>query len=153
MVSIVDGTFKIEKFSSKGGWTYVLFPHLEPNKKAPFGWRNVFGTIDNLVIENYNLQPFGNGQLFLPLNAQIRKSLKKDVGENVTIKLFETKLTIEDIAEIVNCFKTDEKAFSRWQKMSDANKSKTLHHIFRAKNEDEKAQRILAFIESNDLTP
>ena len=51
MVPIVDGTFMIEKFLSKGGWTYVLLPQLESNKNAPFGWRNVFGTIDNLFIE------------------------------------------------------------------------------------------------------
>ena len=148
MVPIVDGTFMIEKFLSKGGWTYVLLPQLESNKNAPFGWRNVFGTIDNLFIENYNLQPFGNGQLFLPLNAKVRKDIKKNVGENVKIKLYETILSNEDITKIINCFQANEQANIRWQKLSDANKSKTLHHIFRAKNEDEKAKRILAFIDN-----
>jgi hypothetical protein len=148
MVPLVDDIFRIEKFSCKGGWTYVLLPQLKVNKKEPFGWRNVYGNIDNLVIENYNLQPFGNGQLFLPLNAKIRKFLKKNVGENVKIKLYETMLSNEDITEIINCFQADEQAYIRWQKLTNTNKNKTLNHIFRAKNEDEKAKRILAFIDN-----
>jgi hypothetical protein len=155
MAILVDDTFVIEKFKGKGGWTYILFSNLRSNENAPFGWVNVYGTIDDFTIENYNLQPFGNGQLFLPLNAKLRKTIKKNVGDFVKIQLFETQLSVEEKADIIACFQADENVFTRWKKLSEKAQFKILWSINRAKDADEKAMRIIKFINNhkNDLHP
>ena len=51
-------------------------PEIPPGQNTPFGWVKVYGTIDDYEIKNYNLQPMGNGRLFLPIKAEIRKRIK-----------------------------------------------------------------------------
>jgi len=144
---LVEGTFIIEKMSGKGGWHFVLLPDLKPDAQSPFGWLNVFGIIDTYEISNYNLQPFGNGQLFLPINAKIRRRIKKINGDNVYIKLFQTLIDKQDRADVEACFSENTIVLENWLKLSDAKQNKILADIFRAKNEDEKARRLLKYFE------
>ena len=74
---LVDREYLLEKFPGKGGWTYAQIPEILQNKQSAFGWVRVRGTIDNFEIKNYNLMPMGNGKLFLPVKAEIRKKIKK----------------------------------------------------------------------------
>jgi hypothetical protein len=46
MKPIVDKKFLLEKFHGKGGWTYVSIKNNTLNKKGPFGWVRVRGTIE-----------------------------------------------------------------------------------------------------------
>lgn len=144
---LVEGQFTIEKMPGKGGWHYVLLPDIKPDAHAPFGWRNVFGYIDDFEINNYNLQPFGNGYLFLPINAKIRKLIKKEKGEQVYLKLYQSEINAEDRSEIEVCFAEDQKVIAEWQKLNETAQEKILADIFRAKTADEKAQRILNHFE------
>ena len=77
MTPLTDKIYLLEKFSGKGGWTFVRLPEIPPGQNTPFGWVKVHGTIDRYEIKNYNLQPMGNGRLFLPVKAEIRKKNKK----------------------------------------------------------------------------
>ncbi|MFK8286746.1 DUF1905 domain-containing protein [Capnocytophaga canimorsus] len=108
MKLLTDKVYRIEKFEGKGGWTFVRISEIKPNKNAPFGWVRVFGTIDGHSIEKYNLQSMGNGNLFLPLNAQIRKKIKKQAGDNVHIVLYEDNVPSEIANELRMCLQ-DEK--------------------------------------------
>lgn len=144
---LFEGQFTIEKMPGKGGWHYILLPDIKPDKHAPFGWLNVYGYIDDFEINNYNLQPFGNGQLFLPLNAKIRKLIKKEKGAEVYIKLYQSEINSEERAEIEACFAEDIKVLAEWQKLNQTAQKKILADIFRAKTADEKAQRILNHFE------
>jgi hypothetical protein len=77
MKPLVDKLFKLERFPGKGGWTYARIPQILPSTDQPFGWVKVRGSIDGYEIDKYHLMPMGNGKLFLPVKADIRKKIKK----------------------------------------------------------------------------
>ena len=74
----------IKKFAQQGektGWTYIELPaavaeKLQPGKKQSF---RVKGSLDAFVIKGIALIPMGGGDFILPLNASIRKGVKKKV--------------------------------------------------------------------------
>jgi len=45
---LVNNTYLLKKFPGKGGWTYASIPEVLQDKKVPFGWVKVCGTIDLL---------------------------------------------------------------------------------------------------------
>jgi len=62
---LAKNRYLLEKFPGKGGWTYAAIHGIPQDKKAPFGWVRVKGTIDGYVFRHYHLMPMGNGKLFL----------------------------------------------------------------------------------------
>lgn len=84
----MEGVFILEKFPGKGGWTYAALPTLSNQAGTPFGWLRVKGSIDGEAIAAYHLMPMGNGHLFLPVKAAVRKKIGKHVGDTVAIVLY-----------------------------------------------------------------
>ena len=74
---LVNQKYLLKKIPGKSGWTYADLPQVIPDSNAPFGWVKVKGTIDGIEIKKYHLMPYGNGKLFLPVKAEIRKKNKK----------------------------------------------------------------------------
>ena len=95
MKPLVNKKYSLEKFPGKGGWTFVRIPTISQNKNAKFGWVKVMGTIDGFEIKKYHLAPMGNGGLFLPVRAEIRKKIKKEEGDFVHIILYPDTETLE----------------------------------------------------------
>ncbi|HNV29466.1 MAG TPA: DUF1905 domain-containing protein, partial [Cyclobacteriaceae bacterium] len=84
---LVNKKYRLEKFPGKGGWTFARIPEILQDKKAHFGWVKVRGTIDGYEIRKYHLMPMGDGSLFLPVKAEIRKKIKKNAGDQVHVIL------------------------------------------------------------------
>ena len=85
---LVNGYYTLEKFPGKGGWTYASIPEIAQNKNNPFGWLQISGFIDFYELKKYKLMPMGNGTLFLPVKAEIRKKIKKEAGDSVIVKIY-----------------------------------------------------------------
>jgi bifunctional DNA-binding transcriptional regulator/antitoxin component of YhaV-PrlF toxin-antitoxin module len=139
---LVKNEYLLQKFPGKGSWTYALIPEILQDKKAPFGWVKVKGVIDDYEIKAYRLMPMGNGQLFFPVKAAIRKKIGKQAGDYVTIILYEDDSIFEIPQEVIDCLKYDEQAYQKFMNLSERYQKEFIKWIYAAKKEDTKAQRI-----------
>ena len=132
----------LEKFAGKGGWTYIDTPEILPNKKNPFGWEVVSGSIDDTIIIRQKLMPKGNGSLFLPVNATMRKKLGKSHGDTVLVKL-QIAQPSDIPSEILDCLLLHGEVYSRaFLRLPDQRKAEYLDWIYSSRSEADKVSRI-----------
>lgn len=139
---IVDGSFLLERFSGKGGWTFARIPSVTADKKYPFGWRRVSGTIDGYAISKYHLMPMGDGILFLPVKAEIRKAIGKQAGDTVHLRLYADETPLEIPAEMLECLKDEPAALKFFSTLSDSEQRYYIQWVYNAKREETKVSRM-----------
>ena len=145
---LVNQEYLLEKFPGKGGWTYAVIPEIPQNRKAPFGWVRVKGSIDNYELKQYRLMPMGNGKLFLPVKAAIRKKTGKQAGDMVKVILYADESPLEIPEEIILCFENEpKKAYETFLNLTEGQQKAYLDWIYSAKKEDTKAERIVQMMD------
>jgi hypothetical protein len=86
---MVKKTFKakLQKSPNKGGWTYVVWPD-SVKFFGTGGAVKVSGRIDGHPFHS-SFMAMGDGKHMLPVKADIRKAIGKDVGDAVAVILEE----------------------------------------------------------------
>ncbi|MEO9474092.1 MAG: DUF1905 domain-containing protein [Cyclobacteriaceae bacterium] len=85
----LDKTFtaQLQKSTAKGGHTYVIWPD-----SASFfetrGLVKVAGTMDGHSFKS-SFMPLGDGNHKLPVKAEIRNSIDREVGDQIVVRLTE----------------------------------------------------------------
>ena len=144
---LVNKKVKLEKYPGKGGWTYARLPEVPPDKKAWFNWVRVKGSIDGHIIQAYHLMPMGNGELFLPVKAEIRKKIKKEAGHTVQVILYRDNEPVHIPGEFLECLRDEPKAHARFMAMVDGEKKKWIDWIYSSKVENTRIERMAEAIE------
>ncbi len=145
--SLVDNDYLLEKYPGKGGWTYAQIPEIPPDKHAYFGWVRVWGTIDDFEIKHYHLMPMGNGKLFLPVKAEIRKKIKKQAGDYVRVRLFADNLPTEIPEELKLCLLEEPNAYETFLTYTDREQKAFIDRIYSAKTDHTKIERIVNLLD------
>lgn len=139
---MTDKIYLLEKFPGKGGWTYAQIPEILPQKENPFGWVKVKGSIDGYEFNKYHLMPMGNGKLFLPVKAVIRKKIKKEAGDTVHVVLFLDQDLLEIPEDFMACLKDEPLAFSFYNSLPQRQQEQYIKWIYAAKSPEIKIQRL-----------
>jgi len=140
--ALVNKEYLLEKYPGKGGWTFARIPEIEQDKQAHFGWVKVRGTIDGFEIRKYHLMPMGDGNLFLPVKAEIRKKIKKEAGDFVRIILFPDNEPLEIPEEMLLCLQDEPNAFEFFKSLSESEQKFYIQWIYSAKREETKVDRL-----------
>jgi Domain of unknown function (DUF1905)/Bacteriocin-protection, YdeI or OmpD-Associated len=144
---VINNKYLLEKMSGKGGWTYALLPDIDRQKINHFGWIKVTGSIDDYELKSCNLAPMGNGKVFLPVKAEIRKAIGKQAGDWVQIKLFLNITPEITPEEILLCLEDEPKALDFFNKITDNERKHYIDWIYEAKMEPTKIDRIVKTID------
>jgi Domain of unknown function (DUF1905)/Bacteriocin-protection, YdeI or OmpD-Associated len=139
---LVNKKYLLQKYPGKGGWTYAAIPEILQDRHSPFGWVEVKGYIDGYEIKNYKLMPMGNGKLFLPVKADIRKKIGKKEGDWINVIIFSDNEPTEIPEEFLLCLKDDPVAYKTFLSYTDGQQKEFIDWIYSAKTENTKVERI-----------
>jgi Domain of unknown function (DUF1905)/Bacteriocin-protection, YdeI or OmpD-Associated len=137
----------LQKFGEKGektGWTYVEIPadiaqQIKPNTKVGF---RVKGSIDNFSIKLVALLPMGEGDFIIPINADMRRGIRKEEGAMVTLTLEEDTDELPQSEELLMCLEDEPKALEAFLKMPKGHQNYYTKWIESAKTIETKTKRI-----------
>ncbi|MFN2457885.1 MAG: YdeI/OmpD-associated family protein [Chitinophagaceae bacterium] len=144
---MVRFTAAIKKFGQQGektGWTYVeisaaIAQQLIPGNKKIF---RVKGALDNYPIERVALVPMGGGDFIMPINAAMRKGIKKIHGATVQVQLEVDNTPIKPPKEFIECLKDEPTAFEYYNSLPKSHQNYFTKWIESAKTEPTQARRI-----------
>jgi hypothetical protein len=139
---LVNKKYLLKKFPGKGGWTFAELPEVVKSKDNPFGWVKVRGTIDGYEIRKYHLMPMGNGNLFLPVKAEIRKAIKKEAGDRVHIILYPDNEPLDIPEEMLSCLYDEPSALKFFNSLSESEQRYYINWVYSAKKEETKIDRL-----------
>ena len=86
--------------------------------------------------------PKGDGQLFMPVKAEIRKKIKKEAGDWVQVILYADNTPQEAPEELLLCLQDEPAAYGNFLKCTDRERKTIIDWIYSAKSEETKVERI-----------
>ena len=144
---MVQFTATIKKFGSMGektGWSYIEIPaaiaqQLKPGYKKSF---RVKGKIDDYQLSQTSLLSMGEGDFIIPLNATIRKAIRKTVGATLIVSLAEDTSPFEYNQDFMECLQDEPEAITYFKTLPGSHQKYFSKWIDSAKTEPTRAKRI-----------
>jgi hypothetical protein len=125
---MISFTATIKQFSEQGektGWTYIEIPQDISDRLKP-GYRRSFrvkGKLDGFPIEGVALLPMAGGGFIMPVNAVMRRGIKKKKGTMLRVQLSVDTKPLAPPAAFLECLEDEPaaKAFFNEMKLSHRN--------------------------------
>lgn len=146
-------TAVVQKFDRQGektGWTYIVVSEgraarLNAGVRTSF---RVKGKLDALAIEKTALLPMGDGSFILPLNAAVRKALKKQKGAEIAVCLEVDNEPVAVNADFLECLRDEPAALAFFQGLAAGHRNYFSKWIESAKTETTQAKRIATAVDA-----
>lgn len=137
----------IKQFGQQGektGWTYIDIPtdisdKLLPGNKKAF---RVKGMLDKFSINRIALIPIGGGKFIMPLNAELRKGIRKKKGAMLEVKLETDTTPFEPNKDFMSCLDDDPAAKKFFVSLPNSHRDYFSKWIDSAKTDPTKDKRI-----------
>jgi hypothetical protein len=129
------------KLQKVGTWVIAVAPL---NTLKIFGTKKhvrTKGTIDGYSYKGISLMPLGDGIHFLPIKNEIRKAIKKNVGDTVAISLEQDKAELEIPIELIEAFEASPEAKKLFDTYNYSRKKYFVAYIAGAKRQETKEKR------------
>lgn len=135
---------KFDKQGEKTGWTYIHITAkqaeiINPGVRTSY---RVKGKLDEYCIEKIAILPMGDGSFILPLNAAIRKGIKKAKGAEIAVWLQLDTKPIKIDADFIECLNDEPEALHVFQCLAKGHQNYFSKWIQSAKTRSTKAKRI-----------
>lgn len=144
---VENQSVQLTKFSGKGGWTYVALPQVKSPTHTPFGWLTVSGSIDDVPLQQHKLMPMGNGILFLPIRAELRRRLRKKAGDWVHLTLYVDDSPAIIPEEFALCLEESPTAQAFFATLPNTHRKAYVDWVSGAKRADARVQRLAQAME------
>lgn len=150
MVKFTTTILKFDTQGEKTGWTYITIPakiaqQLNPGIKKSF---RVKGKLDDYNIEKIALLPMGEGNFIMPINAAIRKSIRKQKGATIQVAVQIDKAPLLPSAELLECMADEPEALEYYNSLPQGHRNYFTKWIETAKTDTTKAKRIALVIKT-----
>ncbi len=157
MIRFTASIKKFSKNAEKSGWSYIEIPAetasgLHHVNKTSF---RVIAILDKNRFDGVALVPAGNGDYILPVNATMRKALRKKQGDTVDVVLEKDNAEPALPAELMECLEEEEQAFEYYKALKKAERNYFIKWILSARTDETRAKRmalsIHAFLHRTDF--
>ncbi|HVX49335.1 MAG TPA: YdeI/OmpD-associated family protein [Chitinophagaceae bacterium] len=144
MITFTTTILKFDEQGEKTGWTYILIPEkiavkIKPGNKKSF---RVKGKLDNFSIKGVALLPMGGGDFIMPLNANMRKAIKKRQGAMLNVAITVDAEEMRPPLELIECLQDEPAAQACFNKLPKSHQNYYTKWINDAKTEQTKTKRI-----------
>ena len=144
MLHFVTIIKKFDKQGEKTGWTYIeisaaIASQLNNGIKTSY---RVKGKLDDYTIEKVAILPMGDGGFIMPLNAAMRKGIRKQKGAELEVRLTVDTSPLQLNADLLDCLQDEPTALQTFQQLTKGHQAYFSKWIDSAKTEATKARRI-----------
>lgn len=137
----------IERFGKKGektGWRYILVEaklaqKLNPESRVSF---RVKGQLDKYSFHGLALIPMGQGDFILPLNAAIRRAIRKEAGDQLAVEMELDTKPLKLSPDLMKCLKQEPPALDFFKSLPRSHQFYFSKWIDSAKTAPTRAKRI-----------
>lgn len=138
---------ELKQFGQQGektGWTYFeitgkLAAKLQPGMRKSF---RVKGSIDTHAIKQVAILPMGDGNFIMPVNAEMRKAIRKKKGDKIEVALEADKSELKLSRDFLECLADEPKAKAWFESLPKSHQQYYSKWIESAKTEPTRIKRI-----------
>lgn len=144
MVSFKALLQKFDKKGEKTGWTYFEIPvdianEINPDVRTSY---RVKGKLDEFPIKLVALIPMGDGGFIIPVNAEMRRGIRKKEGATIQAELEIDTDPLPQSADLLACLEDEPKALAYFNKLPLSHQNYYSKWIESAKTIETKTKRI-----------
>lgn len=148
MVSFKALLLKFDKKGEKTGWTYFEIPSHIANELNP-GVRTSYrvkGRLDGYSIKLVALLPMGEGGFIIPVNADMRRGIRKKEGATIEVELEIDTDPLPQSDDLLACLEDEPKALTYFNSLPTSHQNYYSKWIESAKTIETKTKRISMMI-------